>query len=72
MREEIQCRIEPSFPLQPPLSLASRPFRPTPLLEDSMGEDITEASITASTAEAMGAVVGGAEAGAGVLPVLLP
>ncbi len=37
-----------------------------------MGEDITEASITASTAEAMGAVVGGAEAGAGVLPVLLP
>jgi hypothetical protein len=44
-----------------------------PLPEDSMGEDFTEeASIMASMAEAMGVVAGGAEAGAGVLPVLPP
>jgi hypothetical protein len=72
MREEIQCRIEPSFPLQPPLSLASRLSRLMSLREDSMGEDITEASITASMAEAMGVVAGDAEAGAGALPVLPP
>lgn len=71
MREEIQCRIEPSFPSQPPLSLALRLPRPMPLREDSMGEDITEATITESMAEATGVVDGGAEAGAGALPVLL-
>jgi hypothetical protein len=65
MREETQCRIEPSFPLLPRPFLALRVVRLMPWLEDSTEVESTqEASITALMAEAMGAAAGDAAAGA--------
>jgi hypothetical protein len=65
MREETQCRIEPSFPLLPRPFLALRVFRLMLWLADSTEVESTqEASITALMAEATGAAAGGVEAGA--------
>jgi hypothetical protein len=59
MREETQCRIEPSFLLLPRPFLALRVFRLMPWLEDSTEVGSTqEASITALMAEAMGVEAG--------------